>query len=54
MQHYNIAAINVYTGKRRVITLKGDLPREEVKREVDAMNGELPNAFHYTLTTEGV
>ncbi len=54
MQHYNIAAINLYTSKRRVIPVRGDLPREEIKREIDLMNADKTGAFHYFLTTEGV
>lgn len=53
MIQYNIMAINTYTGKRRVILLKGDLPREEVQREVRLMNSDGSN-FVYSLTTEGV
>lgn len=53
MTHYNIMAINKHTGRRRVIPLQGDVPREEVQREVDAMNSAYSN-FRYTLTTENV
>jgi hypothetical protein len=52
--HYNIMAVNVFTNTRRVIPVRGDLPREEVMREVNIMNADKSSAFHYVLTTEGV
>ena len=50
--HYNIAAINLYNGRRRIILVRGELPREELLREVALLNSG--GVWHYALTTEGV